>query len=221
MAARRALRLTAVVTACLGLACAMVRGPVSPKLEVAAGSGDALAVADALEALIAAGKDTPADRKFAYQAVAKDDEKDTAAYAFARATVAGRLVQERGLLAANLVGEIEKWAMRSRELDPSFRDGAATRLLGTLWVLAPASLLSHGDSERGLQLLEGLVRKFPESAPDHLRLAEAYIALHDPEPAAPHLCFCLANEAALRADEQKLLHQLLVVAGTPQCPASP
>jgi hypothetical protein len=220
MASRRALRRAALASACLGLACATVRHPVSPWLQAAAESGDALAVADALEALIAVGKDTPADREYAYHAVASH-EADTAAYAFARATVAGRLVQERGLLAANMVGEVEKWAMRSRALDPGFRDGAATRLLGTLWVLAPASLLSHGDSERGLELLEGLARKYPQSAQDHLRLAEAYIALHDPEPAAPPLCFCLANQAALRPDEQRLLHQLLVTAGTPHCPASP
>jgi hypothetical protein len=193
---------------------------VSPSLVAAAERRDPLAVADALEALIAEGEDSPADREYAYQVVASH-EADTADYAFARATVAGRLVQERGLLAANMVGEVEKWAMRSRELDPGFRDGAATRLLGTLWVLAPASLLSHGDSERGLELLEGLARKYPQSAQDHLRLAEAYIALHDPEPAVPHLCFCLANEAALRPDEQKLLLQLLVAAGTPHCLSSP
>jgi hypothetical protein len=220
MGSRRALRLVALASAWLALDCAMVRGPVSPRLEAAAESGDALAVSDALEALIAAGEDTPADRECAYQAVTRHEE-ETAAYAFARATVAGRLVQKRGLLAANLVGQVEDWAMRSRELDPGFRDGAATRLLGTLWVLAPASLLDHGDSERGLHLLEGLVRKYPDSAHDHLRLAEAYIALHDPEPAESHLCFCLANEAALRPDEQKLLHQLLVLADTPHCPASP
>jgi hypothetical protein len=219
MTARWALRSATLGVAGLALACATLRPSVSPRLEATVESGDALAVADALEALIAEGKDTRADREYAYHAVAKDDE-GTAAYAFARATVAGRFVQERGLLAANLVGQVEFWAMRSRELDPNFRDGAATRLLGTLWVLAPAPLLSHGDSERGLELLEGLVQKYPRSAPDHLRLAEAYIALHDPEPAAPHLCFCLANEAALRPDEQQLLHQLLVLAGTPHCPPS-
>jgi hypothetical protein len=220
MADRRALRLEALACACLALACATVRHPVSSRLQAAAKSGDALAVSDALEALIAAGKDTLADREYAYQAVIREDD-GSAAYAFARATVTGRLVQARGLLGASLVGEVEKWAMRSRELDPTFRDGAATRLLGTLWVLAPASLLSHGDSERGLELLEALTEQHPESARDQLRLAEAYIALHDPEPAAPHLCFCLAHEAALLGDEQRLLRELLLLAGKPSCPASP
>jgi hypothetical protein len=219
MGSRRARRLAALASAWLALACATLRPQLSPRLEAAAKSGDALAVADALEALIGEGKDTAADREYAYQVVTRKEE-DTAAYAFARATVTGRLVQERGLLGASLVSEVEKWAMRSRELDPGFRNGADTRLLGTLWVLAPASLLSHGDSERGLELLEALVKQYPDSAQDHLRLAEAYISLHDPEPAQPHLCFCLANEAALRGDEQRLLRQLLKVAGTPHCPAS-
>jgi hypothetical protein len=220
MASSRALRLAALGTACLAVACATGRGPVSPALEAAAAGGDALAVADALEALIATSEDTPADRELAYRVVTRKQE-DTAAYALARATVTGRLVQERGLLAANLVGEVEKWAMRSRALDPGFRDGAATRLLGTLWVLAPASLLSHGDSEKGLELLEALVQQYPESARDHLRLAEAYISLHDPEPAGPHLCFCIANEGRLQRDEQRLLRALLLVAGTPTCQTSP
>lgn len=220
MASSRTLCLASLGVACLAVACATGRGPVSPRLEAAAEGGDALAVSDALEALIAAGEDTPADREYAYQAVTRKEE-DTAAYAFARATVTGRLVQERGLLAADRVGAVENWAMRSRELDPGFRDGAATRLLGTLWVLAPASLLSHGDSERGLELLGALVQQYPESAPNHLRLAEAYIALHDPEPAEPHLCFCLAHEAALAGDEQRLLRALLLETGAPFCPTSP
>jgi hypothetical protein len=165
------------------------------------------------------GEDSAADRERAYTAV-RHDEEDTAAYAFARAIVTGRLVQQRGLRGAILVGDVEDWALRSRELDPRFRDGAATRLLGTLWVLAPASLLEHGDSERGLDLLVALVREFPGQVENHLRLAEAYVALHDPVPAEPHLCVCLAERAALRPDEQQLLDQLVTAAGSPPCLAA-
>lgn len=220
MPPRRARRLALLGGACLVAACVTGRPPVSPALEAAAERQDPLAVADALEALIAEGEDSQADREYAYRAVTRV-EQDTAAYAFARATVTGRLVQERGLLKAGLVGDVEKWALRSRELDPGFRDGAATRLLGTLWVLAPASLLARGDSERGLALLESLVRKYPGGIENHLRLAEAYIALHDPAPAESHLCFCLENAAALRRDEHRLLHDLVNLAGTPRCPTSP
>jgi hypothetical protein len=219
MATRRALRVAALGGACLAVACVTWRGRVSPTLEAAMERRDPLAVADALEALIAEGQDSPADREYAYAAVTRD-EGDTAAYAFARAILTGRFVQQRGLLGASLVGDVEDWALRSRELDPTFRDGAATRLLGTLWVLAPASLLGHGDSERGLELLVALVRDHPDRIENHLRLAEAYVALHDPEPAGPHLCVCLADSASLRRDEQELLEQLVAVAGTPSCPTS-
>ena len=213
------MRVAVLGGAWIAVSCATWRGTVSPALEAAAERRDALAVADALEALIAAGDDTPADREYAYAAVTRDEEA-TAGYAFARATVTGRLVQQRGLLGASLVGEVEDWALRSRELDPEFRDAAATRLLGTLWVLAPASLLEHGDSERGLELLAALVRDHPDRVENHLRLAEAYIALSDRAPAEPHLCVCLAQRGALRRDEQQLLDQLVTAAGTPRCRTS-
>jgi hypothetical protein len=201
---------------CLGPACAIRRGTVHRDLTAAADRRDALALSDALEALIAAGRDTPADRQYAYDAV-RVHEEDTAQSMFARAAVTGRLVQDKGLRAANLVPEVERCARRSRELDPDFRGGAATRLLGTLYVMAPAGLLEHGDSEVGVELLEGLVQKYPGVLENHLRLAEAYVALHDPGPAGPHLCRCLAHEEALRPDEQGLLHQLVTAAGSPPC----
>jgi len=215
MAAERALRLATVAGVVLA-ACAGPRGPVNPELKAAAQRRDALAISDALEALIAVGKDTPADREYAYQAV-NAHAQDTAADAYARAAVTGRLVQLRGLLGANLIGDVERWGMRSRELDPDFRDGAATRLLGTLYVIAPSSFLKHGDSEQGLELLEELEAAHPEVLQNHLRLAEAYIALGDHTPAEPHLCACLANRSALRPDEQQLLDQLVRVTGAPDC----
>lgn len=190
------------------------------QLVAAAAKNNGLALSDALEALIAAGQDTPEDRAYAYEKV-KAYEENTAAYAFARAAVTGRLVQQKGLLAANLVSEVERFARQSRDLDPNFRDGAATRMLGTLYVIAPASLLQHGDSERGLELLEQQVKERPAILENHLRLAEAYVALGDAEPARPHLCRCLAGKSALRRDDQKLLAQLMVDAGPMSCDAAP
>jgi hypothetical protein len=216
MAAESLRRVACVVGLCLVAACATTHGSADPQLAAAAKGNDALAVSDALEALIAEGKDTPADREYAYQIVSVETE-DTAAATFGRAAVTGRLVQQRGLLGASLVGDVERWARRSRELDPNFRDGAATRLLGTLYVVAPSSFLAHGDSEAGVELLEGLVRDHPSSLENHLRLAEAYIALGDPAPAAPHLCTCLEGRTSLRPDDQQLLDQLLVTADLPPC----
>jgi len=214
----RLLRSAWLVAFWLAMACATKTGPVTQELDVAARRHNALAVSDALEALIADGKDTPGDREYAYEMV-KDETEDTAPATFARAAVAGRLVQQRGLLGVNLVGDVEQWARRSRELDPNFRDGAATRLLGTLYVIAPSSFLKYGDSEEGLGLLEGLVLEHPASLENQLRLAEAYIALGDQTPAGPHLCLALEGRTALRHDDQRLLDQLVATAGTLPCVA--
>lgn len=205
-----------VACVCLASACTGRRGAVHPDLRALSDPSDVLAVSDALEALVANGLDTPADRQYAYDIVQAHTE-DSAASLFARATVTGRLVQDRGLLAAHLVPDIERDARRSRDLDPEFRGGAATRLLGTLYVMAPAGLLRHGDSEVGLALLEGLAERHPEVPENHLRLAEAYLALGDSAPAARHLCRCLADRRALRPDDQKLLGQLMDDAGLPPC----
>src|SRR5437867_203809 len=97
-------------------ACASPRPAGHDPLHIAAEQGSALAVSDALEALIAAGEDTARDREFAYAIVRQHDE-DTAETMFARAVVTGRLVQQRGWLAVNLVPEVERAARRSRELD--------------------------------------------------------------------------------------------------------
>lgn len=168
---------------------------------------DPLVVSDELEALIEAGKDTPADREKAYEQV-RDDPGNTAGAAFGRAAVTGRVVQNKGLLAANLVRDIEFYARRSRELAPTFRDFASTRMLGTLYVLAPAALLKHGDSETGLELLDTLAREHPDVPENHLRLAEAYVALGDNGSARPEVCRCLAVRERLRRDDQQLLNQL-------------
>jgi len=198
-----------VLTAALLLAgCSAQQQPAHPALAVVAQQHDALALSDALEALIDKGTDRPADRAYAYDVV-RSYEGDTASYAFARAAITGRYVQQRGLLAANLAKDVEHWARRSRKLDPDFRDRAATRLLGTLYVIAPATLLEQGNSEIGLDLLEGLAEQHPDVLENHLRLAEAYIALNDPDPARPHLCFCLARQSALRGDDQRLLKLLV------------
>jgi thioredoxin-like negative regulator of GroEL len=77
--------------------------------------------------------------------------------------------------------------------------------------------LEHGDSEQGLELLEQLVKQHPDVPENQLRLAEAFIALGDPDPAEPHLCASLVQRASLRRDDQQLLDQLVATAGTPDC----
>ncbi len=218
-------RLQAAIALALGLAslslttacCVPPSGPPQASLADVALKGDALAISDGLERLVAEGKDTPSDREFALKAIRARPE-DTAAYAFARAAVTGRVVQSRGFSGLGLAREVEHWAEISKRLEPGFRDGAAARMLGTLYVLAPSSMVEHGDSEQGLQLLEGLVKTYPNSLENRLRLAEAYISLGDPGPATPYLCRCLAHKAELRRDDQLLLDHLFADADHPQCP---
>jgi predicted Zn-dependent protease len=189
-----------------------VTGAPHPDLATATEKNDALAISDALEALIDAQRDTQNDREYAYRAVLRI-QGDSAAYAYARASITGRLVQVRGLTAADLVPEIEQYARQSRRMDPYFRDGAATRLLGSLYVLAPGGMLEHGDSEQGLELLEALAKARPNEAANHLRVAEAYIALGDPEPGVPYLCYSIAHKEHLRPDDRRLLTRLIADAG--------
>jgi hypothetical protein len=194
---------------------APVREPVAATLR--GSSLSTLAIADALEALVARGADSHADRKYAYQRV-RNLPAVSAEDALGRAIIAGRLAQVSGLSAPSLVAEVERHARHSAELDPAFRSGAAQRVLGTLYVMAPAALLSHGDSESGLELLQRVAQRFPEHVPNRLRLAEGYVALGDPEPARPHLCYCVAHRGALRLDEQRLLDDLSKQVRLGSCP---
>jgi len=168
---------------------------------------DCLAVSDELEALIEAGTDTSDARAAAYDKV-RQAPCEGVGQSFGRAAVTGRIVQQKGLLAANLVRDVEFYARRSRDLEPGFRDFASTRMLGTLYVLAPAALLKHGDSETGLEMLETLAHDHPTVPENHLRLAEAYVSLGDNASARPHVCDTLAVRTKLRRDDQNLLNQL-------------
>ena len=194
----------AIVVACLA-GCGPLKGLHVP---LPTGEADCLAVSDQLEALIENGTDSAAAREAAYDKVRRSKCDANAGAAFGRAAITGRLVQQKGLLAANLVRDVEFYAIRSREIDPAFRDYASTRMLGTLYVMAPAALIKHGDSERGLEMLETLTHDHPDVPENHLRLAEAYVSLGDDASARPQVCHCLAVRARLRRDDQNLLAQL-------------
>lgn len=199
----------AAVAVALGCVAVVGCGPLKHLPVLPLGTAvDCLKVSDDLEALIEAGTDTPAVREKAYEQVRRAPCDSTAGLAFGRAAVIGRVVQQKGLLAANLVRDVEWYARRSRELDPQFRDEAATRMLGTLYVMAPAALLKHGDSETGLGMLQTLAREHPTVPENRLRLAEAFAALGDNASARPEVCQCLTMRNRLRRDDQNLLNQL-------------
>lgn len=184
----------------------------NPKFAAAAEAHDPIAVYESLEALIDAGTDTKTDREDAY-ALITSWEEDTAAYAFARAAIAGRLAENRGAQAGGLVTEAEAYARKARDKEPDFREGAATQLLGSLYVAAPSRLLKHGDSETGIELLEKEVEAHPGRPISQLRLASGYITLGDQDSAKEPLCAVKAAEAQLGAGDRRLLAKLIEEAG--------
>ncbi|NUP07265.1 MAG: hypothetical protein HOW73_14520 [Polyangiaceae bacterium] len=182
--------------------------------EITEAATSALALSDALEKLITEGRDTQEDRDAAYELV-QTLPTETAGDAFGRAAIAGRLAEKKGALSVlgddsptSLVAEAEEYARKSRKLDPEFRLGAATRMLGTLYVMAPANLLQGGNSEDGIEILEHLVATHPEVIDNHLRLAEGYIALGDKDSAKKPLCIAINGRASLRKNDGALLDKL-------------
>lgn len=176
-----------------------------------------MTLVERLDELIVAQKDSADDRIFAYQTVKGMSDDDSAAYAYARAALAGRMAELRGAGAGKLVTEAEFWARASIERDTDFLHGAATRMLGTLYVMAPGRLLEHGDSEEGLTLLEVQQQRYPDDPRNALRVAEAYVALGDPDGAVEWMCLVAPHRASLRADDQRLYDQLRADVGELDC----
>ncbi|NVB42224.1 hypothetical protein G6O69_30655 [Pseudenhygromyxa sp. WMMC2535] len=209
--------LIVIVIAALGAFACKPEGSVDPSIVEAEQAG-AWATYEALEARIAAGAEgqgegaSEADRVTALEQVRAAADDDSAAYAYARAAVAGRVAELRGLRALDILEEMQTWSKRSIERDPAFMDMAAQRMLGTLYVLA-SKHLDEGDSEEGLELLESVVDAHPDAAINHLRLAEGYISLGDPDPAFDELCAAQAGRASLAAEERVLLDRLIADVG--------
>jgi hypothetical protein len=202
-----------VATAAMPLGCGPRQEPRDTSVPSTGAPRDAMTIYEALEVELEAGTATEDDRMDAYLRVQSIRDDGSAAHAFAAAALAGRLAELRGAKAGKLVTEAESWARKSIERDPEFRDRAATQLLGSLYVMAPGRLVEHGDSETGLEMLEGLVEAKPESPAYRFRLAQAYAHLGDDDAAKPHLCASLAARQDLRKDEQRLLDDLVEDAG--------
>lgn len=190
----------------LGLSACKPKGTVDPSIVEASQRG-AWAVYEALEARIATGEVSDADRVAALEEIRAGEDDGSARYAYARAAVAGRVAELRGLQALAILEEMRTWALESISRDAAFEDMAAQRLLGTLYVLA-GNHLEAGDSEDGIELLESVVDAHPDDPVNHLRLAEGYIALGDPDPAIEGLCIAASQREVLREEERRLLAQL-------------
>lgn len=183
------------------------KGPLGTAID----TKDATAVYELIEAEIEAGEVDKKRRQRAYEAVVTWDD-GSASYAFARAALAGRVAEAKGLSALDMVKEAEAWALETIERDPSFEGGAAQRMLGTLYVMA-GKHTEKGDSEKGLEMLEALVAAHPEAAINHLRLAEGYVNLGDADGAIDPLCEAYAQRDQLNRRQAELLEELLTQLG--------
>jgi tetratricopeptide (TPR) repeat protein len=202
------------VFALLGLACLLAckpKGNVDPSIVEATQQG-AWAIHETLERRIEEGSVSEADRQAALDQIHSIEDDGSVEYAYARASIAGRAAQNRGLAALDQIEEVRVWAKKSLEREPEFRARAAQRMLGTLYVLAGRHL-SEGDSEEGLELLEELVELHPEDARNHLRLAEGYVFLGDPESAFEPLCAAKAGQESFAREERELLARLVEEVG--------
>jgi hypothetical protein len=208
----------AFVLAMLAVACEQPRSSAAPSTAPTDGAASvpeasAVAILRHLDDRIARGVDSEEDRERAYQRVRAMADDGSADYAYARAALAGRVAESRGAGAGKLVTQAEVWARAALQRDPDYDDGAATRMLGTLYVMAPGRLVDHGDSEDGLAMLEARVDAHPVDPRNHLRVAEAYLQLGDPERSRPHLCLALRDQADLRADERRRRSRIVDDAG--------
>lgn len=201
----------------LALAACVPKTPASSQvpeqLAQASEAEDPLKLLDELDALIADGQEAAKERVYAYERAGKLADDGSAGWAFARAALAGRLAELRGAGAGKLVTEAERLCLLAIERDRGFRDGAARRMLGTLYVMAPPRLVEHGDAEKGLEMLEALAKEAPDNAKNRLRVGQAYVHLDDAEPGFEHLCAARNAKQQLPQDEQRLLDALTQDAG--------
>jgi hypothetical protein len=100
---------------------------------------------------------------------------DDAEAAYLQAVNLGLHVQAKGLTAVGRLSELVKLLKIAGE-QPQLDDGGPWRVLGLLYVKAPAWPVGPGDLDLGLDLLKKAAETYPEHPLNHLFYAEALIA---------------------------------------------
>lgn len=85
----------------------------------------------------------------------------------------GIAVRDNVVVALRNLGRIEALLTRASALDPGVDEGGPVRVLGMLYVQAPAWPQGVGDPDRGLGLLRYAAHHFPGHPMNHLFLAQA------------------------------------------------
>jgi tetratricopeptide (TPR) repeat protein len=109
---------------------------------------------------------------FAEAALAQGGGGDGAVHYYL-ATNLGLAVREHITLAMENLGRLEGEMKRALALSPDIDDGGPLRVLGTLYLKAPAWPNGIGDRDKALELLEKAVKEHPGHPLNHLFYAQA------------------------------------------------
>jgi hypothetical protein len=115
---------------------------------------------------------------FAEAAIAAGGDGDGAVHYYLAANL-GLAVRGHLTLAMDNLTRLEAEMKKALALSPDIDDGGPMRLLGTLYIKAPAWPNGIGDRDKGLDLLEQAVKKHPEHPLNHLFYAQAILAIDD------------------------------------------
>ena len=109
---------------------------------------------------------------FAEAALAQGAGDDGAVHYYL-ATNLGLAVREHIILATENLGRLETEMKRAVALNPGIDDGGPLRILGMLYLKAPAWPNGIGDRDKSLELLEKAVKEHPGHPLNHLFYAQA------------------------------------------------
>jgi len=110
--------------------------------------------------------------EFAEAALAQEGGGDGAVHYYLAANL-GLAVREHITLAMNNLGRLESEMKQALALSPDIDDGGPLRLLGALYLKAPAWPDGIGDLDKALELLEKAVKEHPGHPLNHLFYAQA------------------------------------------------
>jgi len=110
--------------------------------------------------------------RFAEAALAQGGDDDGAVHYYLAANL-GLAVREHITLAAESLGRLENEMKRALALNPDIDYGGPLRLLGALYLKAPAWPNGIGDLDKALELLERAVKEHPGHPLNHLFYAQA------------------------------------------------
>jgi len=124
-------------------------------------------------------------RELAKRAVARYPRSGLAHYLYAYLT--GLVAENDPLRGLELVPVIEQEARSASTLNPSIDKGGPDRMLGELYLKAPAFPVSIGDAEKSVAAYQKAVDIAPEHTENRLGLADALLQLGEREAACGQL----------------------------------